>query len=161
MRGMTARWLLAFGVALLSPLSASADEPTHELRLAEVPEVNPGATGAVSLTIAPDDGWTISRDGPLRITLAVTPSIGVSLPRRRYVRADAADARADAPRFDLRFKAVTAGDYTVGLDVRFWLCARQTCHPVRERRTVALRVVAPAPAAPEVDAGAPPPVAAP
>jgi hypothetical protein len=147
--GIAALLLIAVGAA-----SASADTapPGWELRLPESVTARPGEAGAISLTIAPDEGRTISRDGPVRVGVAVNGA-GLVLPRRRYQRADAADSRADAPRFDLRFKAVAAGEYLVEVDVRFWLCGKWTCRPVRDRREVAVRI-AEMEAAP--DAGAAP-----
>ena len=43
-----------------------------------------GATGMVSLTVAPPDGRSISADGPLHVEIAAGE--GLALPRRRYGR---------------------------------------------------------------------------
>jgi hypothetical protein len=90
-------------------------------------------------------------DAPVSVRLAVTPSGGVKLPRKRYVMADAADPHAEAPRFDLRVEALAAGDYVLSVEARFWICAKKTCRPVRDTIDVAVKVVAPPPPPPEVE----------
>jgi hypothetical protein len=130
--------------------------PGYDIKLAPASvEAVTGAEGEVSLTIAPAEGYSIDRDGPLRITVAVEPAEGLDVPRRRYRRDDAADVRAEAPRFDLRYKAVKDGDYVMTIAARFWICRRYTCRSVREKRRVPVRVAPPAPppAPPPNDAG--------
>ena len=112
----------------------------------------PGEAGAVSLTIAPAPGHSIDRRGPLRVTVSVEPGEGLVLPRRMYERRHAADERADAPRFDLRYRADAAGQYRLLIDARFWVCRRHSCWPARERREIPITVAAPAPP-PGIDAG--------
>ena len=85
----------------------------------------------------------MSRDGPVIVDLS--PADGLIVPKRRYQRADAADQQAEDPRFDLGFRADEAGDYRLGIELRFWICADRTCRPVREKRSVAVRVKAPPP----------------
>ena len=148
--------LVAIALIAVVAGTAAADErePGFELRL-EPGEVSsePGGQGEVSLTIVPQPGYSIDRDGPLRINASIEPAEGVSLVRRRYRRADAADARAESPRFDLRYRAVTAGTYELRVDVRFWICRRYTCRAAHEQRTVPIRVVEPPPPTPPSDAG--------
>ena len=142
-------------IAVVAGTVAAAERETgFELRL-EPAEVSTelGGEGAVSLTISPQPGYSIDRDGPLRIRVSVEPAEGVKLMHRRFKRTDAADAQAEAPRFDLRYRAVAAGSYEVGVDVRFWICRRYTCRAVHEQRTVSIRVVDPPPPEPPSDAG--------
>jgi hypothetical protein len=143
-------------LALAACGTAHADDPAYDVRVAADQTVELGATAAVSIAIVPGPGRTISADGPIRIAADAGEAIG--LPRRRYLRRDAADPAADAPRFDVRVKARQAGEHTLALDVRFWLCQAKTCRPVVVRRDVVIRVPAP-----PIDAGvdAPPPDAAP
>jgi hypothetical protein len=144
---------------LLVPVIAAgdeADEAGYDLRVspAEV-DVEIGAEGAVSLTIAPAEGYTIDRDGPLRIRVEVQPDKGLEVPQRRFRRKHAADAQAESPRFDLRYRAAAAGDYTVAVEARFWICRKYTCRAARETRRVPVRVrePAPPPPPPSQDAG--------
>ena len=133
-------------LALLMAAPAAAAPPTVELRAPEAIDVAAGATGMVSLTVVPPSGRSISSDGPVVVELGAGD--GVALPRRRYSRRDAADPAADAPRFDLRVRAVSAGEHPVAIAVRLWLCGTHTCRPVRAERTVTVRVAAPAQGSP-------------
>jgi hypothetical protein len=116
----------------------------HTVELAASVEVAVGETTAVSLTLTPRPGFRISTAGPIRIALSVAPTSGAALLRRRLQRADAADPRAEAPRFDIGIRGDAAGDYAVAVDARFWVCGRYTCRPIHATRVVAVRVVAPA-----------------
>ncbi len=129
---------------------AVADDPTYEIRVATEATIALGATGALSVTIAPSGNRTVSTAGPVRI--AVAAPAGLGLPRRRYARKDAADPAADAPRFDIKLKAKDAGDHPVALELRFWLCGPRVCRPITTTRTVTVHV---APPAPPADAAAP------
>ncbi|MCE9574236.1 MAG: hypothetical protein K8W52_13900 [Deltaproteobacteria bacterium] len=151
-RAAAATGVLALGAALLIG-RAGADDPGWELRAGDLALAS-GASGAVSLTIAPAAGKTVSADGPVRVDVVAVDG-GVGVPRRRYTRKDAADPAADAPRFDLKVRALTAGDHDLAIDVRFWLCGARICAPVRAHRTVTIHVAAPPDAMPP-DARPPP-----
>ena len=110
-----------------------------ELRVPERIEVAPGASGNLPIAIAVDRGLSISKDAQLVIDLA--PEGAISVKRRRLGRADAVDPDADEPRFAVPVHAETAGDYSLKLHVRFWVCAQRTCKPVDARRSVAVSVV--------------------
>ena len=142
---------MVLGCALCATPALAADD--HELKLPAEHHARPGDRGAVSLLVSPKAGYTISRDAEVAVDLTVRPAEGLELPRRRYRRKDAADARADAPRFDLAFTATRAGVYTLTVDARFWVCAKHTCRPVSERRTVTIHVEAPPPPPPDAGAG--------
>lgn len=130
-------------VVALAP-AARAERPGYQLLLPERVAVAERAETTVSLTIAPDPGRTVSRKGPLRVSLAAEPEDGLELPRRRYRRADAADALAESPRFDLAVRGRRAGRHTLKVAVRFWLCGRSTCRPVAAEKSVPVEVT-PAP----------------
>ncbi len=139
---------LALSIALLLvPATAAADEPWR-ITVPDAVDAEVDAAGAVSLGIAAREGYTISRTGPLQIDLTAEPPAALTLPRRRLSRRDAADAQAEAPRFDLRFKARAEGDHRLTASVRFWLCARRTCRPVASSAAVTVRARRPAPPAP-------------
>ena len=129
----------ALVVALVG--TAHADDASYELKAADA-TVEVGAQAAISLTIAPAAGKIVSHDGPVLVTLGSDD--GVALTRKRYTRKDAADPAADAPRFDLKVKGVSAGDHLIDVDARFWLCGPKVCRPVRAHRALVVHVSAPA-----------------
>jgi hypothetical protein len=129
--------LVAALVAAAAPGAARAEDAVYELRVADA-AAEVGAAIAISLTIVPAGGRTVSHDGPLRVDL--TADDGVALTRRRYARRDAADPAADAPRFDLKLKALAAGDHPLAIDARFWLCGARVCRPVRAHRAIVVHV---------------------
>jgi hypothetical protein len=112
----------------------------YDITLANGAAATAGDRGAVSLTITPRPGLTISSKGPLIVDLSVAPAEGIGLPRRRYQRRDAADVRAGAPRFDLRYHAAEPGEYAMRVSLLFWVCGRHSCWPVRTERTVPIAV---------------------
>ena len=139
------RALLLAAIPLSAALAApAAAQPGFTLVLPDAATVAERADAKVSLTIAPDPGRTVSRKGPLRVRLAAEPADGLELPRRRYRRADAAEALAESPRFDLAVRGRRAGRHTLKVAVRFWLCGRSTCWPVAAERSVPVEVT-PAP----------------
>jgi hypothetical protein len=104
-------------------------------------EIASGNTGALALDISLDRGETISKDAGLVLDLA--PDGGVTLKHRRLSRADAVDPDADALRFSIPLHAEAAGDFTLKLHVRFWLCGSKVCRPIDARRTIAISVAKP------------------
>jgi hypothetical protein len=124
-------------LALLLLSSTAFAEPGWELRVPERVELVAGAGGTLPIAIAVDRGQTISKDGG--IILDVAPD-GVTVTKRRLGRADAVDPDADAPRFAVPLRAAAAGDFTVKLHLRFWLCGAKVCKPIDARRTVAVAV---------------------
>lgn len=146
---MRARWVVFLAWALVGCAPAAADVVTadHQISVPESVAAEPGVATSVSLTVAAKPGYTISRDGPLIIDIA---GDGLTLPKRRYRRSDAADARAADPRFDIKLTAPNPGDHALAIDARFWICRRRTCRPIRENLTVAIKA---APKPPPTDAG--------
>jgi hypothetical protein len=125
--------IIAFG----TPAAAQRD-PGWEVRSPDKLELQPGAPGTLPIAIAVDRGLTISKDAGLTIDLS--GDTGVVIRKRRLGRSDAADPDADGPRFAVPIHADAAGDYTVKLHIRFWLCGGKVCRPVDTRRTVAVAV---------------------
>jgi hypothetical protein len=135
----------AVAVMLAAALPAvAAPRPGYTIALPEQIELTAGQGGEVSLTIAPQSGYIISRSGPLRVSLSAQPADAVELPRRRYQRAHAADRLAESPRFDLALRGVRPGRHRLIIDVLFWVCRGPTCRPVRAERAVAIEVRPPA-----------------
>ncbi|MCG8416826.1 MAG: hypothetical protein MJE77_02640 [Proteobacteria bacterium] len=132
-------------VCLLATGPSSAQQqaeraPSHDIALTVQKTTVAGDVGSLTLVIAPRPGYSISRDGPLVVSLAVTPERGIDLSRRRYRRRHSVDARAATPRFDLAYRAVRTGRYTATVRMRFWVCGKRTCRPVRETRRVSIEV---------------------
>jgi hypothetical protein len=125
--------------ALAGAAAAEPARPGYRIALPERAELTAGQSGAVSMTIAAQPGYSISRSGPLRVALSADPD-ALELPRRRYQRKHAADRLAEAPRFDLAVRAVRPGQHRLSIDVLFWLCRGRTCRPVRAARSVAVDV---------------------
>lgn len=122
--------------------------PDYRIKLAPALKGEVGKPLVLSLTIAPQPGYAISKAGPVRIGLSVKPKKGLALKRRRYWRKHAADKRADNPRFDLRLLAGNPGSYQLHVAVRFWVCGKHTCRPVRDVRRVNVTATPAVPASP-------------
>jgi len=132
----------------LSVAKADQDGRGFRVRLARSMDIVEGSERVLSLTILPKAGFVISKDGP--VLVAAEPPDGLELRRRRLSRKDAADPRAEAPRFELRVRAPKAGSYSLPLAVRFWVCRKRACRPVSLQADVSVTV-----RAPSVDAGVP------
>ena len=129
------KWLLPLLVA-----STAYAEAGWELRVPERVEMQVGSGGSLPIVIAVDRGQSISKDGGVIVDLATD---GVSVKKKRLSRADAVDPDADAPRFAVPIRAEAAGDFTIKLHIRFWLCGQKVCKPVDARRTVAVAATPP------------------
>ena len=139
---MSGRLAIALGVALLGAV-ARAETPRDarwELRVPERVELVAGAGGTLPIALALDRGLTISKDAAVILDLA--PPAALLVKRRRLGRADAVDPDADALRFAIPMRADVAGDYAVGVRLRFWLCGSKVCRPVEARRNVTVAVSA-------------------
>jgi len=129
-------------------------QPGWEVRVAERVELVPGASGAISISIAVDRGLAVSKDAAVIVDL-VAPA-GITLRKRRLGRGEAVDPEADAPRFAVPVRAAQAGDHAVKIRLRFWVCGGKACRPVDVRRTAVVAVSAPPPPPPDA-AGEPQP----
>jgi hypothetical protein len=136
---------LAVACVTLAAAIAVAAPPEHELRASGALTIVAGARGAASLSIVPAAGRRLDADAPLSLRLSVAPATGLKLPRRRYALADAADPRAEAPRFDLALEGQSPGSYTLTVEARFWLCAARTCRAVRDQVQIPVTVAAATP----------------
>ncbi len=105
----------------------------------EVPErIELAGTGTLPIAVTLERGRTVSKDAGL--VLDLSPDSGVSVKRRRLGRTDAIDPDEDAPRFAIPLRAEAAGDFTIKLHLRFWLCGTKVCRPIDARRTVTVSV---------------------
>lgn len=115
----------------------------HEVKLAASVRAKVNEKRSTSLTIMARPGFVISRDGPVTVEVApasATSEAGLTVSKRRYQRRDAADPRAESPRFDLRFTAVAVGTHELSVTSRFWVCDAHACRPVSDRRSVQIVV---------------------
>ena len=134
-------------IALVFALRADAQGNGWELDVPERVELVAGATGTLPIALSIDRGQTINKDAGIVLDLAPDP--GVSVKRHRLGRADAVDPDGEAPKFAVPLRAETAGDFTVKLHLRFWLCGTKVCRPIDARRTVTISVAAAAPPPPK------------
>jgi hypothetical protein len=142
-----ARALLVLVVLVALPTStARAQRERWELRVPERVELIAGASGTLPIELAVDRGLHVSKDAAIIVDLA--PDSALAIKRRRIGRADAIDPDADAPRFAIAVRAETAGDFTMRVHLRFWLCGQKVCRPIEARRNVAFAVAAATPPAP-------------
>ena len=139
------RLVLLAALALTARAEAQR-QPGWEVRVPERIEVAPGASGSIAISIAVDRGLTVSKDAAVIVDL-VAPA-GIALRKRRLGRGEAVDPEADAPRFAVPVRATDAGDHTVKIRVRFWVCGARSCKPVDVRRSAIVTVAAPPPPAP-------------
>ncbi len=116
---------------LAAPAAAEGVSPEFTLVPGDPVDAAVGAQASASLTVSPAAGYSLHKGAGVTVRLSLEPAQGVKLPRRRLSRDDAADPRADAPRFDLPFVGEASGAYTLRADVRFWVCGKRTCRPAR------------------------------
>jgi hypothetical protein len=121
-------------------LTATASADTWELKIPERVELTTGTSGTLPISLAVDRGKTISKDAGIVLDLA--PEGAVAVKKRRLGRGDAVDPDADAPRFSVPLRADAAGDFTVRVRLRFWVCGQKVCKPVDARRSVVVAVTA-------------------
>jgi hypothetical protein len=126
-------------LVLASP--ARADRWT--LAIPERIELVARAGGALPIAIELERGQSVSKDAAVILDLA--PDSAIAIKKRRLGRADAVDPDAPAPHFSVALRAETAGDFSVRVRLRFWVCGQHACRPVEARRNVAISVTAPAP----------------
>ena len=127
-------------LVLLLVASTAYAEPGWELHVPERVDMQVGSGGSLPIAIAVDRGQSISKDGGVIVDLATD---GVTIKKKRLSRADAVDPDADGPRFSVPIRAEAAGDFTIKLHLRFWLCGQKVCKPIDARRTVAVAATPP------------------
>jgi hypothetical protein len=101
---------------------ARAEEPEFQI-------VGTVERQTLSLSILPRPGFRLGADTPVVVRLDGT---GVELPRKLYRRADAVDPRAEAPRFEVPFRAASAGA-KIDAELTFYICKAARCRPVVAR----------------------------
>ena len=135
-------------LALLVGAASGADAeraPGWALQIPERVELVAGTGGTLPITLSVDRGQSISKDAGIILDLA--PDSAIAIRRKRLGRADAVDPVADSPRFAIAVRSDNAGDFTIRVRIRFWLCGTKVCRPVEARRNVSVPVTATAPPA--------------
>jgi hypothetical protein len=127
----------ALALVLLSRLAAAQDPVGYKLDVPEHLDF-PVGDGSLPIAIGVEHGQTISKDAGL--VLDIAPDAGIVVKRRRLARTDAIDPDEDSPRFAIPLRGDAAGDFTLKLHLRFWLCGSKVCKPIDARRTVTIRV---------------------
>lgn len=119
--------------------------PGWALQIPERVELVAGAGGTLPITLSVDRGQSISKDAGIILDLA--PDSAIAIKRKRLGRADAVDPGADSPRFAIALRSDNAGDFTIRVRIRFWLCGTKVCTPIEARRNVTVPVTAATPPA--------------
>ncbi|HWE29642.1 MAG TPA: hypothetical protein VHB97_16650 [Polyangia bacterium] len=115
--------LVAVAVALaIAPATTHAEEPEFQI----VGTVEPKT---LSLSILPRPGYRLGAETPVLVRLDGT---AVELPRRLYRRQDAVDPRAEAPRFEIPYRAATSGA-RIDAELTFYICKAARCRPIVAR----------------------------
>lgn len=145
------RWLILLGALTLLTLlevgKLRAEEPaTHRVVIPETIDVEVGTKVPVSVAFVPAEGFHIDRKGPLRIDLSAGQESGLKFKKSRLRWSDAVDRSSREPRFLIPIEGQRAGQETVKLDYRLWLCRAKICQPVRGSRSMQVQVKAPEPA---------------
>jgi hypothetical protein len=122
-------------------LTAAAHADTWELKIPERVELTAGTSGTLPISLAVDRGKSISKDAGIVLDLAPEGG-GVTVKKRRLGRGDAVDPDADAPRFSVPLRAEAAGDFSLRVRLRFWVCGQKVCKPVDAKRSVVVSVAA-------------------
>jgi hypothetical protein len=125
-------------VAMLAVATArAADDSGVELVKSTPLSVAKGQRAAVSLTLLPRAGNRLLDDGPL---LVHTSGDGLAVERTLYRREDAVDPRAEAPRFELAFRALRPGPAELRARCTFYVCHGARCRPVESEAVFTVEI---------------------
>jgi hypothetical protein len=136
------RFAVALAVAVHA-LAAQAADPgaeaarSYKLDVSAAPaSLAVGGEGALTIAITPLEKTHVHPQAPLKVTLSATPGLGLA--KAALGRGDLADAKAEAPRFKVPFKAAAAGAQELTAKVDFFICSDQWC--VKQVREVKVAV---------------------
>ncbi len=104
-----------------------------------------GVKSEFSLGLVPDEGYTVSATGPVRIALDVDTENGIRIRRSQLRRKHAADPVSIAPRFPISVVATEIGHFSLSITAHFWLCRAALCRPAKRLSRVPIVVTASAP----------------
>jgi hypothetical protein len=107
----------------LASTATQADEPEFQI-------VGTVDRQTLSLSILPRPGYRLGAETPVIVHL---DGSGVDLPRKLYRRQDAVDPRAEAPRFEVPFRAIVTSGARIEAELTFYVCKAARCRPVVTR----------------------------
>ena len=131
-------------LALAAPVAAFAAEPRTDPAAGYAIDTSgstqrlaAGAKGKLVFTIEPRGEWHVDPRTPLRIDLSAPA--GLKLEKERLGKKDAVTpGKAEAPRFEAPFTAVTAGTHEARAKLDFFVCSATAC--VKQVREVTVPV---------------------
>jgi hypothetical protein len=133
--------VVAVFASVLGAAISAAGAPTQdvgvELVASPAAAVAQGQRGAVSLTLLPRAGHRLLDDAPVIVSVS---GDGVTPARAIYHRDDAVDPRAEAPRFELAFRATRSGRAELRARCTFYVCRGERCRPVESEAVFAITV---------------------
>ncbi|MBI4814654.1 MAG: hypothetical protein HY791_00250 [Deltaproteobacteria bacterium] len=132
--------ILSFGLAIVSgPKNdgkTNSDEKPYRIDLSGTTlKVKAGAEGGLSLQIKPIEGYHVSAEAPLKISLT---GDGLTLAKNQLGHQDADDPKSAAPRFKVAFSSKAKGERVINADALFFVCSESLCE--RKTEKVAVRV---------------------
>jgi hypothetical protein len=95
-----------------------------------------GSKGKLVFTIHPRGAWHVDPRTPLRIDLSAPA--GLTLEKERLGKKDAVTPKAEAPRFEAAFTAVSPGTHVAKAKLDFFVCSADAC--VKQVREVSVPV---------------------
>ena len=135
--------LLTFLAALMLAGTAGAADPAADAAngyaidtAGSTQKLAPGARGKLVFTIHPRGSWHVDPRTPLRIDLSAPE--GLKLDKERLGKKDAVTPKAEAPRFEAPFTAVSAGTHEAKAKLDFFVCSADAC--VKQVREVSVPV---------------------
>ena len=110
---------------------------SYQLEVVAAPaSLKAGGAGALRIAITPVAKTHVHPQAPLKVTLSSSP--GLALSKAKLGRADLADPKAEAPRFEVPFTATAAGAQQATAVVDFFICSDAWC--VKQVREVVVPV---------------------
>ncbi len=134
---LAAAALLAAGPAHAAGADDDAANSYRILTGESAQSLSVGQRGKLVLAIVPSVAKVhVNAQAPLRIKLEAP--VGLKLEKDVLGHADAVQVGAEAPRFEIPFKAVGAGKHEAKAQLDFFICSDSWC--VKQVRTVAIPV---------------------
>lgn len=100
-------------------------------------EVRAGAGGTFKLQIKPAEGYHVSSEAPLKITLK---GEGLELAKPALGQGDVEDKSSQAPSFKVAFSTKAKGKGMINADAMFFVCSESLCERKTEKVAVAIDV---------------------
>lgn len=136
-------WLIllsALTTCLVGGVADAETKPGYQAAIPKTVEVQVGQEANLPIALVPADEYHIDKNGPLRIELALAAQSAVRIKKRKLRRSDAMDASSGVPRFVVPVLGHRAGQETLTVRFRFWLCRAKICRPVKGSTLVKVNV---------------------